>query len=234
MAIETVTLPGAGSKIAVDTFDTDKQAQVIKIGLGGDGETPVLVDSGQQTAANSLPVIPASDWALPAGSNVIGQVFGAQVTASTDVTRPADTAAYAVADAIANSTSSPTSGGFTLSGMARQSGGSGILTDLLVISSAAPGTPLQLEVWIFDQAVTAINDNAAFSVSDSDIKNLVAIVPLSLRTIGANSQAHAQNLSIGYTCVGSANLRYLLQARNAYTPASGEVITVRAKAVQTT
>jgi len=158
------------------------------------------------------------------------------VTPTTDITRPADTTTYAAGDNLSNSTSAPTSGGFTLSNAARKSGGSGIITDMIVTSSIVGSTALMLqgEVWIFDQAVTNINDNSAFVISDGEAKTLVGIVPFTLSPCGAaasanNCKAHIQGLTIGFTCVGSADLRYLIQVKNAYVPASSEVITVRAK-----
>lgn len=151
-------------------------------------------------------------------------------TASTDVTRPADTTTYAAGDAISDSTSAPTTGGFTLSNMGAASGGSGVITDIWIASSnPAATTALQGELWIFDTAVTAVNDNAAFAISDAEVKTGLAVVPFLTTTDTNNSWAHVQGLAIGYTCVGSANLRFLLKAKNAYPPISGEVITVRVK-----
>lgn len=155
----------------------------------------------------------------------------ALVTLSTDITRPADTSAYAANDNLANSTSAPTSGGFTLTGAGIVSGGAGVITDLIVTSSN-PAGGLQGEVWIFDTSVTNINDNAAFAISDTEVKTLVAVVPFTTIADTNNSWAHMQGLMAGYTCVGSANLRYLVKVKAAYTPISGEVITVRAKAIQ--
>lgn len=152
-----------------------------------------------------------------------------QVTLSTDITRPSDTTAYAVNDALSNSTSAPTSGGFTLTGAARVSGGSGLITDMIITSSNNAATTLQGEIWIFDTSVTNINDNAAFAISDAEVKTCVAKVPFVLVADTNNSLTHIQNLGIGFTCVGSADLRYLVKVKNVYTPASAEVITVRAK-----
>jgi len=176
----------------------------------------------------------ASLPALPTGSNVIGVVNpqGYFVTVSTDVTRPADTTAYAVNDALSDSTSAPTSGGFTFSNAARASGKSGIITDAIIASNNDPGTQLQGEIWIFNQAVTNINDNAAFAVSDGEIKTCIGRIPFTLEDVGNNGFYHAQNLNIGFTCVGSANLRFLIRVKNAYTPANAEVLTVALKIVQ--
>jgi hypothetical protein len=64
MAIEYVTLPANGAKVAVDIVDTDNNVQVTKIGLGGDGATPTLLAAGQAAMSASLPVALASDTHL--------------------------------------------------------------------------------------------------------------------------------------------------------------------------
>lgn len=153
------------------------------------------------------------------------------VTCTTDITRPADTTAYAAGDALSNSTSAPTSGGFAFTGAARASGKSGVINDVIVTSSNAAGG-LQGEIWIFDSATTNVNDNSAFAISDAEAKTLVAKIPFSLTAGTNNATYHGQSLGIGYTTVGSADLRYLVRVAAAYTPASAEVITCRLKCMQ--
>lgn len=164
--------------------------------------------------------------------------IGGATTIKSSVTRPADTNVYAVNDAMSDSTSAPTSGGFTVTSAARFSGGSGIITDVIVSSSADPATTLQGEIWVLDQAGTNVNDNAAFAMADADVLNVIAVIPFTLASTqagsGTNSFAHVQGLNIGFTCVGTANLRYLLKVKNAYTPISAEVIQIAWKILQTT
>lgn len=170
--------------------------------------------------------------ATPAGTNAIGFVT-VPATVSTSVTRPNDTSAYAANDCWSDSTSAPTTGGFAFTGAARASGKSGIIRSAVITSSADPATLLQGEVWIFDQAATAVNDNAAFALSDSDILNLVAVIPFSLATStagsGTNSVAVVTGINEIFTCVGTANLRFLVKVKNAYTPIANEVLQVRLK-----
>jgi hypothetical protein len=151
------------------------------------------------------------------------------LTCTTSITRPSDTTAYAALDAYSDSTSAPTSGGFTFTSAARASGKSVILTDLVVTNSNAAATPLQATLFLFDTAITNINDNAAFTISDSEILTLVAKIPFTMGTGAANNHVHLQNLNIGITTVGSANLRFAIRVENVYTPASAEVLTLRAK-----
>lgn len=196
--------------------------------------------AGSQTEVSAtapLPVTQKISGADVSTSNPLPVSPGYGATVTTTITRPADTTAYAINDAWADSTSAPTAGGFTFTGPARASGGSGVIADLIVVSTNDPATLLQGEVWIFDSSVTAINDNAAFTVSDGDAVKLVGVVPFVLASTmngsGNNSYANVQNLALGFTCSGSADLRYLVKVKNAYTPASGEQLTVRLKIVQT-
>lgn len=180
------------------------------IGFGAMGEdvTPV-------SAATPLPVSAVS------GAGV--------VTCLTSITRPGDTTAYAANDCYSDSTSAPTTGGFTLSNVVRTAGKSAILTDLLVVNSNPAATPMQGEVWIFDTAVTNVNDNAAFAISDAESLTLVAKVPFAMVTGANNNHAHVQNINAAIATLGSTNLRFLVKVLAAYTPANAEILSVRAK-----
>jgi hypothetical protein len=247
---DNVTLPGASEVIATDDIGT-VQYQRIKITDGtpdstlhlqvvaedqasANGDTGLIAMAVRQdvpgTATNAngdyepLQVSGGRLWVSP---------LGFPVTVQADITRQADVAAYAVNDALSNSTTAPTPvGGFQLINAARRSGGSLLITDVVVTSSANPATMLQGEVFFFNQAVTQILDNAAFSVSDSEIKTCIGRVGFALENVGGNGFFHATNLNILATLVGSADLRFLVRVRNAYTPVSGEVITVTIKAIQ--
>ena len=205
---DNITLPATGTGTATPVVATDDIAglhyQRIKLIHGVDG-----TNAGDVATTNPLPVAP----------------YTAVIRVQTDVTRPADTAVYAAGDAISDSTATPTTGGFTFTSAARKSGGSGIIIAATFSSANDPATRLSGELFIFDQAVTAVNDNAAFAVSDAEIKTLAGVVPFSLFDAGNNGFCAVNNIAIPFVCVGSANLRFLLRARNAYTPASGEVIT---------
>jgi hypothetical protein len=106
----------------------------------------------------------------------------------------------------------------------------------VVVSSNDPATLLQGEIWWFDSAPTAVNDRATFALSDSDALKLVGVTPFTLATTvagsGTNSFYAVNGLNLAYTCSGSANLRYLVKVKNAYTPANAETLTVRANYIQ--
>jgi hypothetical protein len=228
------TTNGTTNKVAAD-LRVAGTAVDLGVGTAGSATPRVAIDSSQITTTGTAGA-PSSQVVSTQGVAGMTPVAasGYQVTCATDITRPADTTAYTANDAWSDSTSAPTSGGFTLTSAARASGGSGVITDIYFLSSAVPGTLLQGEMHIFDSAATAINDNAAWNLSDADAKLRLAIVPFTLVADANNSYYHAQNLNIGFTCVGTANLRYLVKVKNAYTPTSAEVFTVRAKIIQST
>lgn len=156
--------------------------------------------------------------------------LGFPVMRQTDVILPTSSI-YAAGDAISNSTSAPTTGGFTFTNAARISGGGGIITDMTIATSADQGTRLAAELWLFDRAVTNINDNAVFGVSDAEIKTCLGVIPFSLFDAGNNHFAHVTGLNMLFICNGTADLRFLLRARNAYTPAT-DTLTFTAKILQ--
>lgn len=213
MADNTTLNTGTGGDVVASDDISSVKYQRIKLIHGIDG-----VNDGDVASTNPLPTNARGNFA----------------TCSADVTRPADTTAYAVNDAWSDSTSAPTSGGFTFTSAARVSGGSGIITDAIFTSSNDPATQLQGELYLFDTSVTNINDNAAFAVSDAEIKTCVGRIPFTLEDVGNNGFFHAQNLSIGFTASGSANLRFLIRVKNVYTPASAEVLTCEIKVLQVT
>lgn len=207
--------------------------------IGEEVEIPINDDPA--TGAQQGPVnetAPASDTA-PSGHNGRLQRIAQRLTTLIDlgtrggvvevtstITRPANTNAYTAGDAWSNSTSAPTAGGGTMANVVAFSGGSAMLTHLALVSSAAPATPLQGEIWLFDTAPTAINDNAAFSVSDAEMLNCIAQIPFALSSIGANSSATVL-CGLGIKTKGSADLRFLVRVVNAYAGASAEALTIR-------
>lgn len=150
-------------------------------------------------------------------------------TRSISITRPADSNAYAANDAFSNSTSAPTTGGYQFVNMARAPGGSGTITDAIFSMSTA--NSLQGELWLFDQPVTNIADNAAFAISDAEALTLVGVIPFNCTdTTSNNAISYVTNIGIGYTCVGAAPILWgLVKVINAPTPSSADVLGIRLK-----
>lgn len=221
MTIESVSItPGTGKDIAVDTV-AGKEFQVIKLGLGAEDALDVVVDSGQQTKANSLPVVLASD------SDPLS-VGGALTVVTATFTRPADTTAYAAGDVVADSTSAPTV--ITLTNAVLSNGDTGILMDVKMVDSANQATPGLFELWLFNAAPGLDNDNAAFTPTDTELQTLLAVIPLTVSyagdaTSGAGGNRVYQSDVINRPVKAGGSTRNLygeLVVRNAYTPVSAE------------
>lgn len=181
----------------------------------GDYASPRLNARGAQWVEHD-----PADPALVAITKTVG-------TTTATYTRPGDTTLYAAGDCLSNSTSAPTAGGLTFT-VASANGKGGFISGLSIISNAAPATPLQGELHLFDTAPTAINDNAAFTVSNAEMLRWVGMIPFALSTIGANSQGLVE-CNLPFTTVSATTLRGLVRVVNAYTPANAEVLTFRLK-----
>ena len=96
------------------------------------------------------------------------------VQSKAEFTRPNNTTDYSIGDAITDSVAAPTNITFK-----RLSGSNGryIRINRLTIAKTGPSIPC-LQLWLFDKDITAINDNTAFTVSDLEIKNCIAVINL--------------------------------------------------------
>ena len=215
------TTHGTTDLVAADVTKIGGVAVSVGNGVSGTGVQRVTLASDS-----------TGQVALAAGTNTIGATYGYAGTVTSTFNRPADANSYTALDWISDSTTAPTSGGFTLTGMCRISGGSGVITDVQIISNdpaALAGT-----VYLFDSATSVSNlDNtleSANSLSDADVAKLVGSVPFTLTARTLNASANVQNLNIGYTCSGTSNLRWLLQATGGtLTTASANTYTLRVK-----
>jgi len=159
-------------------------------------------------------------------------------TISGTFTRPADTNAYTIGDVICNSTSAPVV--ITFTGISKASAGVGMIQDALCITSANQTTKPDIDLYLFDTAPTIDNDNAAFTPTDAELLTLIGVVNFGASDFkagditsgaGGNAFCHVRNLAMPFKSVGATtNAIYgVVQARNAYTPVSGEIFTFRLK-----
>lgn len=206
--------PGTGATIATDDVG-GFQYQRVKLAWGVDG---VAADT---SATNPLPT----------------RGYGATVT--TSATRPSDTTAYATGDAWSNSTSAPSV--LTFSNVLRVSGGSSLLTSMVIITSAnqIATAMLQGELWLFDTTVTAQNDNAAMSLTDAELETLVAKLPFIVDSAASSSTGASGSacttvtgINVLVSGVSSANLFGVVRMTAAYTPVSAEKLTFRLQFMQ--
>lgn len=149
------------------------------------------------------------------------------------IIRPANTTQYTAGDVIANSATAATV--LTFQSALGDAAGAKIRSAMFT-SSAIPGTKLNADLFLFHTAPTAYgNDNEAFVLSDADLLNLVAVVSLD-GTTAANLKTTDNNyvvingglaLPVRNTALSNLALYGVLVARNAYTPVSAEVLTIK-------
>lgn len=184
------------------------------------------------TAGGSLKV--SAVEALPAGSNSIGKVGVSGVRVSVTLTRPADTTAYAVNDAVSDSTSSPTV--LTFSGMATANGGSGSILKAQLITNQSTNTA-QFRLHLFNVAPSAVNDNAAYPMLWANRAARVGTVDFpACATEGSGSDAATAqwiDLPLYYVCGAADTALYgILETKAAFTPASGQLFYIALSAEQ--
>ena len=99
----------------------------------------------------------------------------------------------------------------------------------MIITSSNPGaTILQANLWLFNADPTPTADNAAMSLTDAENLTVECVVPVTVGYKTAlNSRIEAHNLNYIISQTATTKTIYgLLQAANAYTPASGEIFQV--------
>ena len=99
------------------------------------------------------------------GASVLSVNKGTTIAQTPTVTA----GAYAANDAVG--------GLLTFANAVRNSGGGGVVKDMIILDDA--GQDAALELWLFSETFTAIADNAAFDISQADLRNLVGIIATS-------------------------------------------------------
>lgn len=146
---------------------------------------------------------------------------------SASFTRPADTTAYAIGDAITNSTSAPTVFQLDLSAFCVP-GQSIEVRKLAVVSSIKQSTLPLINVFLSSTTFTATNDNSALSIDDTTMEAGGSWFNCDLQN------STAANARVAYTgshqplvlAAADTKLYGTLQAANAYTPGSAEKFTI--------
>lgn len=157
-------------------------------------------------------------------SNEVGYKL---VKVSATVTRPADTTAYAVGDAISNSTTAPVP--FTLDLTDYINGGGSIeIRKLAIVSSAKQSTLPLFNVFVCPETFTATNDNAALDISDTIQENGGGWLACDVQnSTVSNSRCAYVGIPVPMVMTSTGQKLYgTIQAANAYTPVSGEKFTI--------
>lgn len=176
---------------------------------------------------------------IAAGANAIGSVIGQRpFEASVSITRPANTTAYAVGQVLSTATSGLT--GFPTFAVGIGSNQRAIINNVLITSSnGAAGTKGQFSVFLFNvnnPSGGGFNDASTFAPTSAALSasgnGLFGTIPSSIAQAG--TAAYGYNLTNDTRQIatdGSGNTFVAIVLNNAYTPASGEVITVRISGV---
>lgn len=187
--------------------------------------TPVtIVSGGTEIAPNVL-----------AESNAhIGEVGGRTARASANFIRPADTAAYASGDLVANST---TAGSvvpmqFTV---ARVAGGSGMIRRLRVRKSGTGIVGATFRLHLYNTAPTPSNgDNGAWLTSGA--ASYMGALEVTLDRVftdgAAGNGLPLTGSEINFALASGQVVFGLLEARGAYQPANAEQFTVELEVLQ--
>jgi hypothetical protein len=104
---------------------------------------------------------------------------------------------------------------FTFANAAETAGGYGVVLGIGMLDKADIIGAYML--WLFRDSVTPAADNAAFSVSDTDMEQLIGVIPLSGSwDAGASKWCQVLGAGVAYDCAGTS-LYGLLQAASAHT-----------------
>lgn len=153
-------------------------------------------------------------------------------TVEVAVQRPANTTGYSIGDAW--NTNSPASGGIDFPNASRAAGKSGVILDLTVACSQAPSPLLQGKLWLFDAAITAPADNAAFILNMTDLRKLVCIIPFQLVAVpNGVSYVEVAGINRAFVTKDSGSLKGVVTVENAYAPGSSAELFMRLNTVGT-
>lgn len=171
-----------------------------------------------------------ADALNPVVAVVAGDTSGDVKLISANFTRPADTTAYASGDLVANSTTAGSVVPLSFAAAARAAGKGGKIVGARLAKSNASLTNASFRLHLFTAAPTTITngDNGALSTSGvADYIGALDVVVDRAFTDGAFGRSGAPLSGNFLEYVGATTTLYgLLEARGAYTPASGEVFTV--------
>lgn len=179
-----------------------------------------------QLRATAVPV--SGTVALGSGSAVIGKTGYKLVKVTANFTRPADITAYAVGDAVTNSTSAPTVFQLDLGALGAVNGQAIEIRKLVVVSSAKQATLPLLNVFLSDATFTATNDNSALDIADTTMEAGGAwfVCDVQAYTASNSRVAHLGCTAPMILAAADTKLYGTIQAANAYTPVSGEKFTI--------
>lgn len=152
--------------------------------------------------------------------------------ADAQITRPADTTAYAVGDLIANSTAAGSVTRLSWTGATRtgSGGGSGRIIGFVGRKSGTVAATIRYHFLKTDHAVTN-GDNGALVLTSLDVDNYFGYMDVifdgnALSNVGSGGGSVGRSLSepVPYVLSSTDTIYCVMQAVTAFTPASGETL----------
>lgn len=184
-----------------------------------------------QAVSGGVAVNPAAP-VLGAGENHVGSVGGHCPPIYAQVTRTADTNAYAANDAVANATSGAALASALLG---RVASGKGVITGLFLQTSNAAATH-RVEVDLYKAAITAKQDNAEATRLVGDVLNYLGTITLpALAKKTANStvtDAEVNGLVLAFESDADRKVHFVIRTLDAHTPGSATVYTFGFRTLQ--
>lgn len=162
------------------------------------------------------------------GQNIKGRLDN--VVSSDSFSRPANTTAYAIDDAISDNATAGSATNLELGSLAISNGGFLRLDFVNLTSTNAVAAP-DIDLWLFSAAPSAQGDNTAFTLTDSEI-NDTCVIPLVAGTdsfvTDSNWALQVRNINTIIKIPDNTTTLYAqLQIKSVYTPASGETFNLK-------
>lgn len=153
----------------------------------------------------------------------IGNVGKSLAKVEVQLTRPADTNAYADGDVVSDSTSSPNM--ITFANVAAENAATGFIRRFRMSSANASAVTETFTIHFYTSDLGGQNDNVAFVFDETNLEDYIGSIDITLADLGG--KAVFQSLpNLPFICAaGDDNLYAILEITGAYTPTSAEVFT---------
>jgi hypothetical protein len=184
-----------------------------------------LPGPGQATAANSSPVVLASDKTVVVGNTT--------VNVASSITRSANTTAYATGQLVANTTSAGSVTPLALTA-ARVSGGSGVIRKVRLLKASTSLSNASFRIHFFNSPPTVgAGDGSTLTLTGVNYYLGSADVTMDRAfTDGAWGAADLSFTDISFKLASGQTVYAFIEASAAYVPASAEVFTLFADILQ--
>jgi len=145
------------------------------------------------------------------------------IQTSFTITRPSTTTQYAVNDALAASTSAAYA--IEVANVGKTNGDAVDIIGCFVTSTAGETLLPELMIYLFNSPPASAVDNAAFTITDDENNNVVAVIDVDTWTVtAANSRGQKDSIHIPAKCADTTTSLYaLVKVLNTYTPVANEV-----------